>query len=146
MSIKQFLFSLLFFITLSIVAQVEPNSFKNHKVKKKETLYGLARKYDIQIEQIYQYNPLIKKIGLKKRMILQIPVYSKPKPITKASLPDTLTMYLVQPKETKWRLAYRYGITVQELEQVQPRECISGLKIGQELIVPKRTEAETLKP
>ena len=80
MSIKQFLFSLLFFITLSVVAQVEPNSFKNHKVKKKETLYGLARKYDIQIEQIYQYNPLIKKIGLKKSMILQIPVYSKPKP------------------------------------------------------------------
>ncbi len=143
MSIRQFLFSLLFFITLSVATQVDPNSFKNHKVKKNETLYGLARKYDIQIEQIYQYNPLIKKIGLKKRMILQIPVYSKPKPITKASLHDTLTMYLVQPKETKWRLAYRYGITVQKLEQYNP-EIVSGLKIGQEIIVPKRTEDQTL--
>ena len=54
MSIRQFLFSLLFFITLSVATQVDPNSFKNHKVKKNETLYGLARKYDIQIEQIYK--------------------------------------------------------------------------------------------
>lgn len=144
MSTKHLLFSLLFFFILSLSAQVEPNSFISHRVKKKETLYGLARKYDIQIEQIYQYNPLIKKIGLKKRMLLQIPVYPKPKPITKASLPDTLSMYLVQPKETKWRLAYRYGITVQELEQYNPEIVSGGLKIGQEIIVPKRSEAETL--
>ena len=111
MSTKQLLFSFLFFFTLSLSAQVEPISFISHRVKKKETLYGLARKFDVQIEQIYQYNPLIKKIGLKKRMLLQIPVYLKPKPTTKASLPDTLSMYLVKPKETKWRLAYRYGIT-----------------------------------
>ena len=57
--------------TLSLTAQVKPDSFERHKVKKKETLYGLARKYNVQIEQIEQYNPLIKKIGLKKRMILQ---------------------------------------------------------------------------
>ena len=143
MSTKQLLFSFLFFFTLSLSAQVEPISFISHRVKKKETLYGLARKFDVQIEQIYQYNPLIKKIGLKKRMLLQIPVYLKPKPTTKASLPDTLSKYLVKPKETKWRLAYRYGITVQELEQYNP-EIASGLKIGQEIIVPKRSEAETL--
>lgn len=137
---------LVFFVlfTLSLTAQAKPDSFISHKVKKKETLYGLARKYDLKIEQIQQYNPLIKKIGLKKRMILQIPVYKKPKPITKASLPDSLSMYLVQPKETKWRLAYRYGITIQELEKYNP-EIVSGLKIGQEIIVPKRSQAETLK-
>ena len=103
MRIKYFLLSLLILFGMTLTAQVKPDSFERHKVKKKETLYGLARKYNVQIEQIEQYNPLIKKIGLKKRMILQIPVYKKPKPITKASLPDSLSMYLVQPKETKWR-------------------------------------------
>jgi len=144
MRIKYLVLTFLVLFTLSLTAQVKPDSFERHKVKKKETLYGLARKYNVQIEQIEQYNPLIKKIGLKKRMILQIPVYKKPKPITKASLPDTLSMYLVQPKETKWRLAYRYGITIQELEQYNP-DIVSGLKIGQEIIVPKRTETQTLK-
>ena len=144
MRIKYFLLSLLILFGMTLTAQVKPDSFERHKVKKKETLYGLARKYNVQIEQIEQYNPLIKKIGLKKRMILQIPVYKKPKPITKASLPDSLSMYLVQPKETKWRLAYRYGITIQELEQYNP-DIVSGLKIGQEIIVPKRTEAQTMQ-
>ena len=144
MRIKYLVLTFLVLFTLSLTAQVKPDSFERHKVKKKETLYGLARKYNVQIEQIEQYNPLIKKIGLKKRMILQIPVYKKPKPIIKASLPDTLSMYLVQPKETKWRLAYRYGITIQELEQYNP-DIVSGLKIGQEIIVPKRTETQTLK-
>ena len=144
MRIKYFLLSLLILFGMTLTAQVKPDSFERHKVKKKETLYGLARKYNVQIEQIEQYNPLIKKIGLKKRMILQIPVYKKPKPITKASLPDSLSMYLVQPKETKWRLAYRYGITIQELEQYNP-DIVSDLKIGQEIIVPKRTEAQTMQ-
>ena len=144
MRIKQFLAILFFLVSLNLISQEKPDSFATHKVKKKETLYGLARKYDLQIEQILQYNPLIKKIGLKKRMLLQIPVYLKPEPITKSSLPDSLTMYLVQPKETKWRLAYRFGITIQELEKYNP-EIILGLKIGQELIVPIRTEEEILQ-
>ena len=144
MRIKYLVLTFLVLFTLTLTAQVKPDSFERHKVKKKETLYGLARKYNVQIEQIEQYNPLIKKIGLKKRMILQIPVYKKPEPITKASLPDSLSMYLVQLKETKWRLAYRYGITIQELEQYNP-DIVSGLKIGQEIIVPKRTETQTLK-
>ena len=144
MRIKKLLTILCFLVYLNLISQVKPGSFVGHKVKKKETLYGLARKYDVQIEQIYQYNPLIKKIGLKKRMLLQIPVYIKPQPITTASHTEKLTKYLVEPKETKWRLAYRYGITIQELEKYNP-EIVSGLKIGQEIIVPIRTEEETLK-
>ena len=144
MRIKQFLAILFFLVSLNLISQEKPDSFATHKVKKKETLYGLARKYDVPIEQILQYNPLIKKIGLKKRMLLQIPVYLKPEPITKSSLPDSLTMYLVQPKETKWRLAYRFGITIQDLEKNNP-EIISGLKIGQEITVPKRSASEILK-
>ena len=75
MRIKYFLLSLLILFGMTLTALVKPDSFERHKVKKKETLYGLAWKYNVHIEQIEQYNPLIKKIGLKKRMILQIPVY-----------------------------------------------------------------------
>ena len=144
MHIKQILLSFLFLVSLAITAQSKPDSFINHKVKKKETLYSLARKYDVEIEQIEKFNPLIKKIGLKRRMNLQIPVYKKPKPIKVKKLPDSLAKYLVKPKETKWRLAYRYGITIKQLDQYNP-QIISGLKIGQEIIVPKRMESETLK-
>ena len=102
----------------------------------------MARQYNVSIEQIKEFNPLIEKIGLKKKMQLQIPVYpvvEKPKAVP---LKEGLEKYLVLPKETKWRLAYRYGITVQALEELNP-QIKDGLKIGQEIVVPKRTTSET---
>ena len=131
-----------FFLALQLQGQEAPLRFVQHKVKKKETLFGLARQYNVSIEQIKEFNPLIEKIGLKKKMQLQIPVYpvvEKPKAVP---LKEGLEKYLVLPKETKWRLAYRYGITVQALEELNP-QIKDGLKIGQEIVVPKRTTSET---
>ena len=109
--------------------------------KEKETLYGLARQYNVSIEQIKEFNPLIEKIGLKKKMQLQIRFTRSGKPKA-VPLKEGLEKYLVLPKETKWRLAYRYGITVQALEELNP-QIKDGLKIGQEIVVPKRTTSET---
>ena len=135
-----FIFSFLFVV--SAFGQNNPERFLTHKVKKKETLYGLARKYNVSIEQIKEFNPLIDKIGLKKRMQLKIPVYPIIEAPKAVPLKEGLEKYLVQPKETKWRLAYRYGITIQELEQLNP-QIKDGLKIGQEIVIPKRTVEET---
>ena len=135
-----FIFSFLFVV--SAFGQNNPERFLTHKVKKKETLYGLARKYNVSIEQIKEFNPLIDKIGLKKRMQLKIPVYPIIEAPKAVPLKEGLEKYLVQPKETKWRLAYRYGITIQELEQLNP-QIKDGLKIGQEIVIPKRTWGST---
>ena len=135
-----FIFSYLFVV--AAFGQNNPERFLTHKVKKKETIYGLARKYNVSIEQIKEFNPLIEKIGLKKRMELKIPVYPIIELPKAVPLKEGLEKYLVQPKETKWRLAYRYGITIQELEQLNP-QIKDGLKIGQEIVIPKRTAEET---
>ena len=135
-----FIFSFLFVV--AAFGQNTPERFLTHKVKKKETLYGLARKYNVSIDQIKAFNPLIEKIGLKRRMQLKIPVYPIVEAPKAVPLKEGLEKYLVQPKETKWRLAYRYGITIQELEQLNP-QIKDGLKIGQEIVIPKRTAEET---
>ena len=139
---KGIVFGIVFFFSALLYGQIEPERFIDHKVKKKETLYGLARKYNVTIDQIKSYNPLINKIGLKKKMQLQIPVYPVIEAPKAVPLKAGLTKYLVQPKETKWRLAYRYGITIQELEALNP-QIRDGLKIGQEIVVPERAPSET---
>lgn len=138
-------FATLFFLTtcLGVYAQEKPIRFIEHKVKKKETLYGLSRQYNVTLEQIKEYNPLVEKMGLKRKMKIRIPVYSvkeEPQPV---ALDESLMRYLVQAKETKWRLAYRYGITIQELEKLNP-QIKEGLKVGQEIVVPKKSKEETL--
>ena len=139
---RAFVFIFSFLFVFAAFGQNTPVRFLTHKVKKKETLYGLARKYNVSIDQIKEYNPLIEKIGLKKRMELKIPVYPIVQAPKAVPLKEGLTKYLVQPKETKWRLAYRYGITIQELEQLNP-QIKDGLKIGQEIVIPKKTIEET---
>jgi len=136
------LFFIGFLFITSLYGQEAPERFITHKVKKKETLYGLARIYNINVDQILAFNPLVEKIGLKKKMQLKIPVYPIVEVPKAVALNEGLEKYLVQPKETKWRLAYRYGVTIQELETLNP-QITDGLKVGQEIVVPKRLESET---
>ena len=109
-----FFFLILGFLSFS---QTTPDRFIVHKVKKKETLYSLSKTYNISIETIKEYNPLIDKIGLKRKMKLQIPFF-KNKPVVEA-LPELVNYkkYIVRPKETKWRLAYEYGFKISDLEK-----------------------------
>lgn len=139
---RAFLFFMAVFLMTNLYGQESPERFITHKVKKKETLYGLARTYNINVDQILEFNPLVEKIGLKKKMQLKIPVYPIVEVPKAVALKEGLEKYLVQPKETKWRLAYRYGITIQELEALNP-QIVEGLKIGQEIVIPTRLASET---
>jgi LysM repeat protein len=128
-----------------------PEKFLSHKVKKKETVFGITRKYNITESQLYEYNPLLKKIGLRRRMVLRIPVYPKvvekvPEPLVE--IDQNTQAYIVKPKETKWRIAYNFQMTIPELEALNP-EIKKGLKEGQEIRVPimaSTTESEIIDP
>ena len=127
-----FFFLILGFLSFS---QTTPDRFIVHKVKKKETLYSLSKIYNISIETIKEYNPLIDKIGLKRKMKLQIPIFKNKPPIEDKPVLVNYKRHVVKPKETKWRLAYEYGLKISELEKINP-EIVSGLKIGQQILLP----------
>ena len=48
-----------------------------HTVKKGETLYRIAKNYGIEISDIHAANPELKKSGLKKKMVIDIPLIEK---------------------------------------------------------------------
>ena len=145
MRFRSILFILLFTIILPLGAQEIPTHFEYHRVRVGETLFGLSQKYGITEEELLEYNSILSKTGLRKRMKLRIPVYTKTEevvemidePLPKAVI-DTLGFetHLVLAKETKWRLAYQYGTTIAALEQLNPT-IKEGLKIGQTIKVPK---------
>ena len=121
---------------LSSQEKNQPETFISHKVKKKETLYSISRLYDLNIEQVMEYNPILSRRGLRKRMILKIPVFKK-KELVSEEIPDyNIIIYKVKPKDTKWRIAYNNNITIQELEKMNP-VLKKGLKIDQKIKIPK---------
>ncbi len=92
--------------------------FKKHKVKRKETLYSLSKKYNVAQEDIKKHNPELYANNLRKGDKIQIPLYKITKQVVVAK--PTTKSYTVKPKEGKWRIAYQYGITVQALEDLNP--------------------------
>ena len=69
------LFLAIFFSTDMALAQVSEQIRGLHKVKRKETIFGIARQYDIQIEDLIQANPEMRKpeYELKKGDVIRIP-------------------------------------------------------------------------
>ena len=130
------IFFIFFVINFFSFAQRQnPESFLNHKVKKNESLESLTKKYELTENEIIFYNPLIQKIGLKKRMILKIPIYNNQNLVTKSVDSNEYKIHEVRSKETKWRLAYENQTTIKVIDSLNP-EIINGLKIGQKIRLP----------
>lgn len=112
-----------------------------HVVGEKETLFGIAKKYNISVSDLETWNKATLQNGLKKGQEIFVskpsaadlksvptPFVSKPKPVSNA------TTHLVEAKETKYGIATKYGLTVTELEQLNPH-IVGGLNVGQTVVL-----------
>ena len=112
----------------------EQISFIIHKIKRKQTLSEISSIYGVSENLILKYNI---EIEIKRNNILKIPI--KKARINKSNVVDKLKAYTVKPKEGKWRIAYKYGISINTLENINP-EIGSILKLGQKIAVPNKDE------
>lgn len=101
---------------------------QKHTVKPKETLYSITKMYGISVETLEKNNPFLKTDGLQPGQELLVSKTVEPvKTTMDAAKP--VTTHLVQPKETKYGIATRYGISVEELERQNP-EIKDNLPVG----------------
>ncbi len=125
-------------ITEKIVEeQEEPIGFTKHKVRKKETIFGISQRYNISEEDIKKYNPDLYANPLAKGMRLKIPKYATPRVEEEEDL--DFEDYVVQPKETRWSVSHKYGITIDSLLILNPNlpKNTDYLQEGQTLKLPK---------
>lgn len=112
-----------------------------HVVGEKETLFGIAKKYNISVSDLETWNKATLQNGLKKGQEIFV---SKPSAadlksvsttvVAKPKVVSNATTHLVEAKETKYGIATKYGLTVTELEQLNP-QIVGGLNIGQTLVL-----------
>jgi len=123
----------------------EPSSFKRHRVKRKETIFGIAQKYDVEVNDLKRFNKELYSRPLKRGERIRIPVFPKVvempvDPPVKEEPSENL--HLVQPKETIYGIARQYGITIAELREMNP-ELDDTLQTGATLKVPEKKIIET---
>jgi len=111
----------------------ELDGFKKHKVRRKETLYSLSKKYNVTQDDIKKYNKWLYAENLRKGDKLQIPMFKEVR--TEEVVDNTIQEYTVQKGEGKWRVAYKFGISVEELETLNP-DMGDALAEGQVIMVP----------
>ncbi|MEM7185168.1 MAG: LysM peptidoglycan-binding domain-containing protein [Bacteroidota bacterium] len=130
-----------------ISAGSAPLEFKKHRVKRRETLFSISQKYGITVDDIKKYNKHLYSKELKKGEKLQIPVFPKEEAITVVENNNTTTLesgtnnmatHKIAAKETKYGIARKYGITIAELEALNP-EVPENFPIGAVLNVPSES-------
>ena len=109
------------------------DSSLTHVVQKGETSYGITKKYNVDINLFYEFNPDAIK-GIKKDMILIIPIVSSLP--TKTDSSSALT-HSVLEGETLWSIAKKYGVNVNEIQTLNLFETES-LQLGQIIKIPNQ--------
>jgi hypothetical protein len=90
--LRYFLLFTLLFVAVGIISAQDDNSIRGyHKVKRKETIFGISRMYEITIEELIEANPEMRKpdYELKKGDILRIPFSGKAGNLSNASQTNT---------------------------------------------------------
>ena len=79
----------------------------SHVVKEKQTLFSIAKAYEVTVDDIYAYNPTLKESGLKKNSIILIPAKKEKTPAETAT-PVT---------ESDVKLQYEPKVEVTEVQE-----------------------------
>ena len=118
-----------------------------HLVAKRETLFGIARKYELDINDLLERNPQLTS-GLDQGMEVIVPVKkSGPKGdiAMRPALPRTIIEHAVQQGETLYSLGQRYGVRPEAI-QAANGGLPNGLKAGEVVKVPLKPGAEVPTP
>src|SRR5690554_1256824 len=117
---------------------------RTHEVKRQETLYGIAQLYNVSVDDIKKLNKELYSRDLKSGETLIIPTKSSQNGMINPNIgglsPGT-ALYVVKPKETKFGIARKFGITLAELEDLNP-DLGEEIKVGAEIIVPEEAVVE----
>ncbi len=115
------------------------DGFLYHKVLPKENYFRLKKKFGVSKRILRKHNLILRSSDLKVGQIIKIPI-KKRHQIAKIKVELSNTKpYLVKPRETKYSIARRYGISVQRLEELNPH-IKNGLKLAEIIKVPDTRE------
>lgn len=146
---------LLVFITLVISCSVTISAeklskkiignteFYCYKVKTKETIFGIAKKFNVTQDELKQYNPSINN-GLKKDFVLLLPVsLIDSRKINNSTIQQSNPfVHIVKKGETLYGLSKTYGVSQEDIIANNP-QVRAGLKLGQEIVIPQPSVKES---
>ena len=143
MKIRSWLLTLLLICAVSSMSAqeivvIDGAKYAIHDVAKGETLYSLARRYGVTVDEIKGANAALAE-GLKAGQRIKIPVKVEESAPQSVATPQ-VRVHKVMKGETLYSLAKMNGLSVEELQAANPH-IRKGLKAGQLIDIPQRGAA-----
>lgn len=109
-----------------------PDANEYYTVKSGDTLYGIARKYNLTVNELKSLNKLSSNIlNIGQKLV-----------VTKGTaLPENTNSYTVKAGDTLYAIANKFGVTVNEIKDTNNLNH-NNLSIGQQLIIPNQTSSQ----
>ena len=116
---------------LKLPTNEEQNEYETYTIKDGDSLYSIANKYNITVNDLIDYNAL-------PSMVITVGDVIK---IPKGKTPNTDNIYTVKPGDTLYRIANMYDVSIDELKNYNNLTS-NILSIGQKLIIPTKPVTE----
>ncbi|MBD8349723.1 LysM peptidoglycan-binding domain-containing protein [Dysgonomonas sp. HGC4] len=134
--------------------QTANSNVRSYIVKAKETLYSIAKQFDLKVDDLINANPELKLKPLSEGQSLLIPssggrssnnVSNTPVPQSIAQAKSRFIEHQVVPKETLYGIARQYNTTPEALIDFNPI-LKDGLKQGMTILIPSLQSAGSSYP
>lgn len=117
------------FVTVSELLKLPPPaSGTKYTVKAGDTLYSIAKKYNVTVAAIAKANNITNYNLIRVGQVLTIPVKAAPPAVVK---------YTVKAGDTLYSIARTYNTTVAKIAAANKITNVNAISVGQVLVIPK---------
>ncbi|XEC95649.1 LysM peptidoglycan-binding domain-containing protein [Paenibacillus tarimensis] len=118
-------------LVLNIPQQgAQPGPTPTYTVQANETLYLIAKKLGISLDELMKANPTVKPENVYAGLVLNIP--------QQGTQPESATTYTVQANETLYLIAKKLGVNLEALMKANPAVKPENVYAGLVLNVPQK--------
>ena len=132
-----FLFLLFISASYAISYAQENQSYFLHTIEKGQSLYSISKMYNVTTSDIIRLNP-----GCDEKIYagqtIKIP--------TGKESQKGETFHTIQAGETLYKLTTMYNVSAKDICEANPGLSAENFRIGQVILIPSTTEAETMAP
>lgn len=121
--------------TLTISTQTPASSGAVYTVKPNDTLWEIASRYNLFVNDLLAANPGVNPQRLRIGQTLRIPIAGDAVEAITPLAPVSAT-YIVRPDDTLWDIAANYGLSVDDLLAANPGVDPRRLAVSQKLLIP----------
>jgi LysM repeat protein len=118
----------------SLKTEISASSKVIHQVIAKESLFSIARLYNVSVQDLESLNKNLLQYGLQIGQTITIPNKKKTLDGRVRVINQETIFHIVEAKETKFSIAKKYGISIDHLESQNP-EIVNGLVVGNKLAI-----------